>query len=1348
MDKCFDNPFGFKLIYIFEIPDEQHKGILKIGDATIYTSASIADLHSNCSELNKAAKKRIDSYTKTANIKYNLLHTELAVYIESRNGERIIKSFRDYDVHNVLTNSGIKKFKSKDTSGAEWFEVDLDTAKKAIAAVKDMQPNLGNLQTGKVHIPIVFRPEQELAIQKTKKQFKQGNRMLWNAKMRFGKTLTALQVVKECGFSKTIIVTHRPVVDHGWYEDFGKIFNSSDDYEYGSKNNGRTIDYLLKGEKKFVYFASMQDLRGSTRVGGQHNKNNEIFDLKWDLVIVDEAHEGTTTALGDEVIRNLVKEGGDNDTKLLALSGTPFNILNSYNDESIYTWDYVMEQDSKHKWYIEHFGDSNPYDDLPELKIYTYDIGNMIGHRYIEIEDKAFNFREFFRTWTGYSKFDHAALPADKSIGDFVHEKDVQSFLNLITKEENSNYPYSNEEFRKLFQHSLWIVPGVREAKALKALMMRHPIFGNGTFNIVNVAGEGDEEKRYDDALLEVQNAIKESEKDFSSTITISCGKLTTGVSVPEWTAVFMLAGSYSTSASSYMQTIFRVQTPCKKNGMTKQCAYVFDFAPDRTLKMVASAVALSTRAGKTHSSDRVALGAFLNYCPVISISGTSMKQYDTNVLLQQLKRAYAERAVENGFDDVYLYNDELLHLDEKEIAEFQSLKGIIGTTKAAHKTNEIKVNDQGFTQEEYEEIERIEKKKKSERTPEEIEQLEKLKEQKKQRNNAISILRGISIRIPLLIYGADISIDEDITMEKLIDIVDDASWKEFMPQGVTKEIFKGFIKYYDPEVFVSAGRKIRNTVLSADELPIKDRIIKISNLMMHFKNPDKETVLTPWRVVNMHMSDMLGGYDFFDESHDYVIDEPRFIDKGEITRKVLMNDDAKVLEINSKTGLYPLYITYSLFRYISDKRDDNDLTIDSQNEIWSSVVQNNLFIVCKTRMAKYITRRTLLGYRDGTINAHYFDDLINMLDNKKDLFISKVSNPNYWKKEGKRMEFDAIVGNPPYQENIGTSQGNASLAKQLFPSFVETSIRMGAKYVSLVTPSRWFTANAQDGSFPKLREFVMKHNSFRSIVHYNDNTLLFSNVTIGPVNYFLWEKDYNGNVEFTEVLDDASRTVTNRPLFEDGLSIIISNSRLIPYIKKVKNRPDFVPLSELSTGRNPFGIVGKGVERITKDSPFEGSVKVQCAYEICRYIKREAVTKNEDIMDSWKIFTSKANGGAGMLSDDGPVAIIGRSYLSGPGCACTDSLIPFGKFKTKSEAMNLKKYMETKFARFYVGILKSSQNLYQIVYACVPAQDFTSKSDIDWSASIDNIDQQLYAKYKLTKKEIDYIESKIKTLD
>ena len=1306
MNEQFSNAFSYKLIYIFRINDDAHKGLLKIGDATLKCDETIDKLPPNCRALNMAAKKRIDQYTNTAAISYELLHTELAVRTDIKKG--IVVAFRDHDVHRVLANSHISKQNIKGSSSKEWFKIDLETAKRAIEAVKKSQTSLHPSEAGETFTPIIFRPEQEMAIRATLNEFKSGDRMLWNAKMRFGKTLSALEVVRKSGFEKTIIITHRPVVDSGWYEDFRKIFYNEPDYVYGSKNNGNTIDALLKSGKKFVYFASMQDLRGSDIVGGNFNKNTIVFKTDWDFVIVDEAHEGTTTSLGEEVLNTIVKSN----TKMLALSGTPFNILGKY-EKNVYTWDYVMEQQCKAEWDSAHFGDSNPYDELPKMNIFVYDLGKLLGNRYVELEDKAFNFHEFFRTWTGDIRRDFKPMPSYAKIGDFIHKDDVQSFLELITKEDaESQYPYSTDEYRNLFRHSLWMVPGVKEAHALSEMLRNHPVFS--MFRIVNVAGDGDEEEGSDTALQKVRDAIRDNEY----TITLSCGKLTTGVTVKEWTTVLMLAGSFSTSASSYLQTIFRVQSPCNQDGKMKDNCYVFDFAPDRTLKMVAESVALSTKAGKAKESDKKIMGEFLNYCPVISIDGTVMKKYSTDRLLQQLKRAYAERAVQNGFDDTNLYNDELLKLTDVDLADFEKLKGIIGKSKAQQKTEKIDMNNQGFTEEEYAEKEKLEKKPAKQRTPEEQARLDELNEKKKNRTSAISILRGISIRMPLLIFGADITIDEDFTIDMLLDdkIVDEASWNEFMPSGVTKDVFKQFMKYYDQDIFVAAGRRIRNTVIGADELAPTERVKQIALLFSCFKNPDKETVLTPWRVVNMHMSDCLGGYSFYAENPPVnapMLEEPRFVDHGQVTADTFSNQNAHILEINSKTGLYPLYVVYSIFRARCAAVAEEELTIEKQNELWAETVQENIFVVCKTPMAKCITKRTLVGFRKIPVNAHYFDDLINTMQQKQKQFIDKVLKPSYWDRKGEKMTFDAIVGNPPYQEE---GNGDTNAKKSIYHYFIDMGEKL-SRTGTLIHPAR-FLFNA--GDTPKEWNESKLNDIHYKVIKYWPNSLeVFPTVDIkGGVAVTYWNKDetYQPIKFFTPHKELQSILYKVEQLMQESLSEVITNRGTYKYSSLAySEQPE--EMKKTADKR----IAPSAFERMpllfTESKPDDGREYVQMLGNIknkrCyRWFRKDYIAQVENL-EKYKVIVPKANG-SGAIGE----------VLSTPLIGYTETYISIGATDNEKEAEATLKYIKTKFSRTMLGILKVTQNNPRETWKYVPMQDFSSQSDIDWSKSVSDIDQ------------------------
>lgn len=1307
----FTSSLKRKLIYVFRINDAAHRGCLKIGETTC-EDENERRLSPNSSVLNEAARKRINQYTQTAGIAYDLLYTELTV---CNSGDS--RSFSDKDVHNVLERSGVKK-KIFDTvnKANEWFITDLETVKRAIAAVKEGRSSLLSAEVTREFSPIVFRPEQQEAISKTKKQFKKGNQMLWNAKMRFGKTLSALQVVKDMDFRRTLILTHRPVVDAGWFEDFSKIFYDRKDFAYGSKNNGESYAILEQqaacGGLHYVYFASMQDLRGSELVGGNFDKNNEVFATDWDLIIVDEAHEGTQTELGRAVMAELVK----GHTKVLRLSGTPFNLLDDFKADEIYTWDYVMEQRAKKSWDELHFGDPNPYASLPTLNIYTYDLGRLL-HEFVD-EDVVFNFKEFFRV---------------NDTGSFCHEKDVRAFLNLLTKEEkDSLYPYANEEYRDIFRHTLWMVPGVKEARALSAMLQTHPVFQH--FKVVNVAGDGDRDEERRDALEAVEQAIGKN-PDATRTITLSCGRLTTGVSVKAWTAVFMLSGSYNTAASSYMQTIFRVQTPATINGRMKEQCYVFDFAPDRTLKVIAETAKISAKAGKTTQSDRESIDKFIKFCPVISIEGSQMKRFDVSRMLQQLKRVYVERVVRNGFEDNSLYNDELMKLDDLELREFDDLKKIIGQTKAMPKTNQVDINNQGLTGGEYEEKEKLEKKPKKELTEEERKRLEELKKKTKNREAAISILRGISIRMPLLIYGAELSDEnQQITIDNFASLIDPQSWEEFMPKGVTKQKFNSFKKYYDPEIFCAAGKRIRAMARAADKLSIEERIERITDIFSTFRNPDKETVLTPWRVVNMHLGDCLGGYNFYDTAYQNIIPDPRFIDRGEVTAEIF-STESRILEINSKSGLYPLYMAYGIYRARVKASLFSVETIEEQQAVWDKVIAENIFVICKTPMAKSITKRTLAGFRAAKVNTRYFEDLINQIKNKPENFIAKVvKGRSYWKAiDNDNMKFNAIVGNPPYQVmDGGTDRG----AVPVYQYFVNISKRIHPNYISLIMPARWYAGGR---GLDEFRSDMISDTHLSQLNDYELSKDLFPTVDIaGGLCTFLWDANYNGTCRVTNY--NALKDITvNRYL--NQFDTLIRSNAAVSILEKITSKSTSY-LNSLVLSINPFGF------RTYFRGSDQGDVKILTSKGWAK-VYRIDIPKGVEYIDQFKIIVGRfvpSNGEMSVKPGEGYRVLTEPQILS-PAEINTETYIDTAVFSTLEEATNYKKYLLTKFARFLLRQGITSVNVTKECFAFVPIQDFTEDSDIDWSLSISDIDKQLYTKYEFTEHEIQFIESMIKPI-
>ena len=756
---------------------------------------------------------------------------------------------------------------------------------------------------------------------------------------------------------------------------------------------------------------------------------------------------------------------------------------------------------------------------------------------------------------------------------------------------------------------------------------------------------------------------------------------------------------------------------------------------------LVAGTVSLDARTKKkattkkaNNSTQVIYTGDIAN--KVIGYNGTRMATYNVENMLEQLKRAYISRVTRNGCDDPRLYNQEMLRkLDADALAKFKNLHAIIGATKANHTSTDVDMAKSGLTNEQYEELERIQKKPKKERTPEELAALEEAKEKKKNADSAISILRGISIRLPLLMYGAELTTDEqEVTLENFASLIDDQSWEEFMPRGVTKELFAEFVPYYDPDMFRAVSRNYRDLVRAADQMAPLERTREIARIFSYFRNPDKETVLTPWRVVNMHIGDCIGGQVFFDTDMQTEGVKPRFVDHGEVTAKVFKDPNTRILEINSKTGLYPLFMAYSVFaEKLQAYRDSHmlatDVPVQTQNQIWDEVLRNNIFVICKTEMAKSITKRTLRGFRQAKVNARYFEDLINKITNQPDLFITKVKNGvNYWnnKELENVMKFNAIVGNPPYQ--ITDGGGNGAAAMPIYNHFVVISKKIQPEYISMIMPARWYAGGRGLDSF---RDEMLADDRLSIMYDYPNPKDCFENTNIsGGVCYFLWNRTYHGLCNFTNVVN-GRKVSAQRKLNEKDILIRYNESLAI--IKKVEAVKE-ASLSSIISDYMPFGL--RSYER-GSNSRNKGDL-VLYSSEGQGYIPPERVKDNIPLINKYKVIIGKAlSGHLGEGDSTGAVKVLARVETIGKNTVCTESYICGGAFDTESEAKNLEGYLKTRFARFLLLQALSSMNITKDKFVFVPIQDFNRS----WS------DADLFSKYHLSQEEIQYINSVIKPM-
>ncbi|RPA56371.1 helicase [Aerococcus agrisoli] len=621
-------------IYAYTLPTiEENIGWIKIG----YTER-------------EDAEQRIKEQTQTAAIQleYDELWVQPAFFDGTDN------FFTDKQFHSYL-----RKYKLVPQRGKrEWFYYN-GTPKKSLDDLNDFKKQ--NFKQIKEEAEYVLRPEQESAVEKTLAYARkhEGGRFLWNAKPRFGKTLTTYDLARKLEAEKVLIVTNRPAIANSWFDDFEKFIAWQTDYVFLSNNESLknrpafSREQYLKQldsenpKEKMITFVSLQDLKGAISFGGKHDKLNWIKNLKWDLLVIDESHEGIDTIITDVAFDQLERKF------TLYLSGTPFKAIASgdFTEEQIYNWTYADEQTAKKHWQPD-WDEENPYNALPQLNLFSYQMSQAITdevNKGADIEGKnldyAFDLNEFFET---------------NEAGKFIHESDIIKWLDTLT--HNEKYPFSTPELRNELKHTFWYLNRVASAKALEKLLKKHPVFEN--YHIIVAAGDG---KTEDDQIINTKalERVREAINNNDKTITLSVGQLTTGVTVPEWTGVLMLSNLQSPSV--YMQAAFRAQNPWtyKKDGKVyqKQNAYVFDFAPERTLiiydEFANNLSRQTVNGGGTTDKREENIKQLLNFFPVIAEDNDGkMIELDANQVMTIPKSIKAQEVVKRGFISNLLFQN------------------------------------------------------------------------------------------------------------------------------------------------------------------------------------------------------------------------------------------------------------------------------------------------------------------------------------------------------------------------------------------------------------------------------------------------------------------------------------------------------------------------------------------------------------------------------------------------------------------------------------------------------------------------------------------------------------------
>jgi hypothetical protein len=639
VDETVGSPHKPRRIYAYTVPGKSSQewtrtvgttktdgvGLIKVGETTKAT-----------------ARERIEQQLGTAYPGLEGITIHLDEPAERADGSY----FRDYDVHRALQEVGIRR-----VSG-EWFEASLGEVNAAIVAIRS-----GKTFDSSRTQDFPMRPEQEEAVALTAGYFaaqaaldpNRAPKFLWNAKMRFGKTFTTYQLAREMGWKRVLVLTYKPAVQISWRDDLLSHVDFEGWHFVYRDTPPEQATALADGVEPLVWFASFQDLSGKTAEGAIKAHNEAIHLIDWDCIVIDEYHFGawrdSARDLYDPSDKKLAQEEEPEDQvtsedlgleadHYLYLSGTPFRAITNgeFTEDAIFNWTYPQEQEAKANWDIAE--GPNPYVDLPGMEIYCYEIGEDATEWAEDGEFSGFSLNEHFK-----------AKKSDAGGYEFEDPLRVSEFLNMLRGKlseqmklevlpgQKAPFPYESPAFSEAIRHSVWFMPDVGSCFAMRDLLAEHPAFKD--YEVVVAAGgkakHGAAAKPPVDAAI--ARATKES---MSGSITLSCGKLMTGVTVPEWGAILMLRSLKS--PESYFQAAFRVQSPWSERTaqgerkVLKPTCYVFEFDPNRALSLVAE---YGTRLGTTaEMTPSEAIGQLLNYLPIYSFTGGVMTPLDADNVL------------------------------------------------------------------------------------------------------------------------------------------------------------------------------------------------------------------------------------------------------------------------------------------------------------------------------------------------------------------------------------------------------------------------------------------------------------------------------------------------------------------------------------------------------------------------------------------------------------------------------------------------------------------------------------------------------------------------------------------
>lgn len=1281
--------------------------------------------------------------------------------------------FRDYAIHQYLENDlNKKRLKPEDLEydiyySREFFKGaetgDIDSAIEDIKESYQANSSKYEYYSSKNRLPQAFhyqrgeqwtlRPNQADAVKAFVNAVNNGRtNLLMYAVMRFGKSFTSLCCALEISANIILVVSAKADVKDEWKKTVEGAGNFSE-YVFLEAYNLASSENAIKANreenKKVVIFLTLQDLQGDSI----KDKHKELFQEQIDLLIIDETHFGARAESFGKILENAGYEKSDksnienlddenidvnaaeeelkqiNARIRLHLSGTPYRILmgSEFEKEDIISFvqfsDIVKEQeewdknnlskDDINEW-------DNPYYGFPQMVRFAFNPNKSSREKMEALKRSGVAF--------AFSKlFEPKSIKKDTKNNrhkKFINETEILDLLQVIDgSKEDENLlgflDYDKIKEGRMCRHMVMVLPYCASCDAMEELLSnRRDTFKNlGKYEIVNISGV--EAGRIYKKPSDIKNKLKECEDLNKKTITLTVNRMLTGSTVEQWDT--MLYFKDTSSPQEYDQSIFRLQnqyvrTLSSANAFIKENlkpqTLLVDFDPDRLFRMQEQKSLIynvnTEKNGNSKLKERIA--EELRISPIIMMNHNKIKEVDATNILEAISEYNNQRSVSDEVLDIpvdlSILNDETIRKAIEKQAEFNSKQGLTIVPNQGE-GNELDIDEAG---EGVENSEGNQEKTESKDCAEENndKEIEKLEGQ-------------IKTYYQRILFFSFLTKDKVASLDDILSVIDkDENIRLSKNLFLDKVIIEKISKVMDPFKRSRLDYKIQNiSMLACDEsiVPLTRAMTSIKK----FNRMSESEVITPSKVCD----EMVG-----------LLPE-------EGLKEIVSNQD-KLLDIASKSGEYAV----SLY-----KRLTSELGFSHED------VKDIIYSIPTSSIAYEFTRRfyEILGLNVENI-AVEFDayDLIGVKNDKDEVDYEKISGilkreepfgkialEDEIKAGEKTVKFGAVIGNPPYQISDGGAQASA---KPIYQYFVLLGKQLSNRYSCYITPARWFAGGK---GLDEFRDMMLRDKTIRELHDFLTPEDIFPNTNNrGGVCYFLNDATKIGeNVKVVTHKNNKIISEIDRPLLIDGVDIFLRDNRGIDILNKFNNYGCNSYLEEIISARKPFGLDSdftSSEEFKTDKVGIVNSLKCYGKSQKIGFIDNAIIKKNKKWIKSWKVFTPYANNIGTELNDDNQ-----NSFVGEPNSVCTETFLAIGADLNLSEeaAKNLSMYLKTKFARYLHSLAKISQHGTKQTYRFVPMQDFTEKSDIDWSKPIDNIDEQLFDKYNLSQEEREHIKKSIKTM-